>query len=129
MSKRAKVKEKKSTGRYGGVLPPTVKSLARAYVADYERRKRIIERGSALERDEPRFKKVNAIIDSVIASVFDMHGISGEAADILARDIKSCGGSRSARSVSGVDSFLSRYLFEQIKEDVLWFIARELHLF
>lgn len=128
MANRVKALSNKCSGRYGGILPATVKSLSKAYIADYGRRESIIERGAAKGRDEPRFRKINHIIDQVMASVLDMHGICGRSAEMIAEDIKSGRGSRNARAVIGTECFLSRYLFEQVFDDVLWFVARELHL-
>lgn len=128
MAKRVKALSNKCNGRYGGILPITVKSLAKAYIADYGRRDFIIERGAAKGRDEPRFRKINHIIDQVIASVLDMHGIRGRSAEMISDDIKSGRGSRNAHAVIGTECFLSRYLFEQVFDDVLWFVAREMHL-
>ena len=128
MAKRVKAVSKKCNGRYGGLLPATVKGLAKAYIADYDRRNRIIERGDERGRDEVRFRKINHIIDQVIISVLDMHGIFGQSAEMIAADIKSGRGGRNALSVVGGSCFLSRYLFEQVYDDVLWFVARELYL-
>lgn len=128
MGKRVKAVNEICHGRYGGILPQTVKGLALAYLADYERRRCIVERGEARGRDEPRFRRVNSVVDSVIASVLDMHGINGSAAEVVAEDLKSGVGTRSARSVSMSGCFLSRKNYEHIREDVLWFVARELNL-
>lgn len=128
MSKNVKKVQEQCAGRYGGILPPTVRSLSLAYIADYDRRRLIVERGDARGRDEPRFRRVNSVVDSAIASVLDMHGITGEAAEVIALDLKSGTGSRSARAVSRVGSFLSRQYYVRIREDVLWFVARGLNL-
>lgn len=116
-------------GRYGGVLPPTLKEIVRAYIADYGRREELIRSKSVLSRDEIRLKQINSKIDEVIKMVLTMHGICGEAAQVIAADIKSGVGSRSAQAVSRVGSFLSRNTFIKIQDDVFWFTASELHLY
>lgn len=126
--RKAKGKKKGCSGKYGGTLPDTVRSLAKAYLADYDRRRLIIERGDARGRDEPRFKRINAIVDSSIASVLDMYGIAGSARGVIERDLKSGVGGRSARAVSMEGSFLQRVEYEHIRYDVLWFVARDLKL-
>lgn len=128
MSKSVKKVNEQCVGRYGGVLPSTVRSLSMAYIADYDRRRLIVARGESRGHDEPRFRRINRVVDSAIASVLDMYGISGEAAEVIEKDLKSGTGSRSAHAVSQVGSFLSRKYYVQIRDDVLWFVARGLNL-
>ena len=117
------------SGRYGGELPATVKGLAKAYLADYDRRSEIVLNGEARDGDKQRFKRINSIIDACIASVLNMYGIYGKAAEIVMRDLKSGEGARSVRCVSMVGAFLSRKGYEHVRDDVLWFVAQELRLF
>lgn len=129
MANRKNRADERGIGRYGGVLPPSLKEIVRAYIADYARRDELIRSRSVLSRDEIHLKQINAKIDGVIKLVLSMYGIYGEAAQVIEADIKSGVGSRSAQAVSRVGSFLSRNTFIKIQEDVYWFAASELKLY
>ena len=119
----------KKNGRYGGDLPHSVKEIARAYIVDYDRRSKLIGDKERLSRDEIHLKQLNVKIDTVIRRVLSMYGIYGAAAKTIENDIKNGAGSRSARAVSRVGSFLSRGTYIKIQDDVFWFVAKELRLY
>lgn len=121
--------ENRVNGRFGGELPPTVKEIVRAYIVDYGRRAKLIDGKQSLSREEIHLKQINVKVDVAIRQVLSMYGICGEAARCIENDVKSGAGSRSARSVSRVGSFLSRNTYIKIQEDIFWFAARELRLY
>lgn len=114
--------------RYGGDLPPQVRNIVCGHLLDYGRRERIV--AGAFRRGDSmlRLQLYNKGIDRAIDQAFSAHGIVGEAARLVRRDILEVASGRGARCVNGCGAMLSRWSYVAVREDVLFFAAREFGL-
>lgn len=120
--------EEKKKMRYGGEISGSVREIVRAHFHDYARRERLIAGAQRKGSHMLQLQRYNRSIDRAIEQVILAHGISGTAAEIVRRDILDVAGGRKAKSVSGCGAMLSRGLYIAIREDALFFAARELGL-
>lgn len=114
--------------RYGGELPPFVRDIVCGHMRDYGRRERLI--AGAVRRGDRmlHLQKFNRGIDLAFLQAFSAHGIMGKAADVIRADILSVTSGRRAKCVNGYGAMMSRGLYIAVREDVLFFAAREFGL-
>lgn len=120
--------EEKRKMRYGGEIPATVREIVCAHFHDYARRKRLIDGAHRKGSYMLQLQRYNRSVDRAIEQVMSQHGILGSAKETVRRDILAVSGGRSAQCVSGCGAMLSRGLYIAIREDALFFAARELGL-
>ena len=114
--------------RYGGDLPPNVREIVCGHMRDYGRRERLIS--GAFRRGDKMIllQRYNRGIDNALSQAFSAHGILGEAANVVRRDVLQVASGRKALCVNGYGAMLSRGLYIAVREDVLFFVAREFGL-
>ena len=120
--------EGKKKMRYGGEIPGSVREIVCAHFRDYPRRKRLIAGAHRKGSYMINMQRYNRIVDKAISQVLLAHGISGQAAEIVRQDILEVSGGRTAKCVSGYGAMLSRGLYIAVREDALFFAAREFGL-
>ena len=114
--------------RYGGELPSQVREIVCGHLLDYGRRERIVAGAFRRGDNMLRLQQYNRGIDRALEQAFSAHGITGEAARTVRRDILNVASGRGARCVNGYGAMLSRGLYVAVREDVLFFAAREFGL-
>ena len=114
--------------RYGGELPTYVRDIVCWHFRDYSRRERLI--AGAYRRGDSmiQLQRYNRGVDRAIERAFAAHGIEGRAAEIVRRDLLEVASGRGAKCVCGYGAMLSRGLYVAVREDVLFFAAREFGL-
>lgn len=114
--------------RYGRDLPQSVREVVCGHLRDYKRREKLIA-GAYRHGDKlVRLQQYNRSVDRAFETVFLAHGIAGQAAETVRSDILAVESGGRAKCVTGYGAMLSRNLYLTVREDVLFFVAREFGL-
>ena len=114
--------------RYGGELPQTVRDIICGHFRDYNRRARLITGAGRKGSQMLQLQRYNRSVDRAIDQAISAHGICGTAAQSVREDLLAVASCGKAQCANGYGAMYSPKQYVAIREDALFFAARELGL-
>lgn len=119
---------KKKIMRYGGEMPQNVREIVCGHFRDYLRREKMIAGARRRGHQMMRLQQYNRSVDHALEQVFSAHAIEGSAKQIVRRDLLDMAHGGNAKCVNGYGCMYSSKQYVAIREDALFFAARDMGL-